>query len=45
MYIEVIIAFSGLNIVEVAHDMQTQVARHVTSDLGFFNCYDTWHGE
>ena len=36
---------SGLNVVEVAHDIQTQVARHITSDLGLLNSYDTWHGQ
>ncbi len=34
---------SGLNVVEVAHDMQHQVSHYVTSDLGLKNCFDTWH--
>lgn len=34
----------GLNVVEVAHDIQAQVARHITSDLSLLNSYDTWHG-
>ncbi len=36
---------SGLNVVEVAHDMQHQVSRYVTSDLGLKNSFDTWHGK
>ena len=36
---------TGLNIVEVAHDIQQQVARYVTSDLKLLNSYDTWHGK
>ncbi len=35
---------SGRNVVEVAHDMQHQVSRYVTSDLGLKNSFDTWHG-
>ena len=30
---------------EVAHDIQQQVARYVTSDLKLLNSYDTWHGK
>ena len=29
---------------EVAHDMQLQVAGYVTKDLKLVNSYDTWHG-
>ena len=36
---------SGLNVVEVAHDMQHQVSRYVTSDLGLKNSFDIWHGK
>ena len=35
----------NLNVMEVAHDMQFQVARYVTTDLGLLNSYDTWHGD
>ncbi|XP_064402159.1 uncharacterized protein LOC135347946 [Halichondria panicea] len=34
----------SLNVVEVAHDMQHQVSRYVTSDLGLKNSFDIWHG-
>ena len=34
----------GLNIVEVAHDMQQQVKRFITADMKLVNSYDTWHG-
>ena len=33
--------FVGLNVVEVAHDMQKQIARYVTGELGMVN---SWHG-
>ena len=33
---------SGLNVTEVGHDMQAQVAKYVTHTL--INSYDTWHG-
>ena len=36
---------AGLNITEVAHDMQLQVAKHIKNDLQFVNSFDTWHGE
>ena len=36
---------TGLNVVEVAHDMQLQVARYITSDLKLLNLYNTWHGK
>ena len=29
---------------EVAHDIQQQVSRFITSDLSLVNSYDTWHG-
>ena len=35
---------AGLNVTEVAHDMQQQVARYVTVQLGVVNSFDTWHG-
>ena len=35
----------GLNVVEVAHDMQHQVSRYVSSDLRLTNSFDTWHGK
>ncbi len=34
-------SFSGLNIVEVAHDNQCVVKKHVTDDLNLTNSYDT----
>ncbi len=36
--------YIGLNIVEVAHDIQAQVASYVKKELGVVNSYDTWHG-
>ena len=35
---------AGLNVTEVAHDLQQQVARFVTVQLGVVNSFDTWHG-
>lgn len=35
---------TGLNVVEVAHDIQAQVSKYVKSDLKLTNSYDTWHG-
>ena len=37
--------YSGLNIVEVAHDNQKQVKQYITDDLKVLNSYDTWHGK
>ncbi|XP_064383612.1 uncharacterized protein LOC135332186 isoform X1 [Halichondria panicea] len=34
----------GLNVTEVGHDMQAQVAKYVTHTLNLINSYDTWHG-
>lgn len=34
----------GLNIVEVAHDMQQQVSKFVTNEMKLVNSFDTWHG-
>ena len=34
----------GLNIVEVAHDIQQQVSKYIVDVMGFVNSYDTWHG-
>ena len=36
---------SGLKIVEVAHDNQTQVTKYIKEDLDLLNSYDTCHGE
>ena len=33
----------GLQVSEVAHDIQQQVSRYIVS-LGFVNSYDTWYG-
>ena len=30
---------------EVAHDMQLQVGRYISSELHLLNSYDTWHGK
>ena len=30
---------------EVAHDMQQQVAKYIRNDMGLLNSYDTWHGK
>ena len=35
----------GLRVTEVAHDMQTQVAKYIKEDLKVTNFYDTWHGK
>ena len=35
--------FTGLRVVEVAHDIQQQVAKYVRR-LGLVNSFDTWHG-
>ena len=34
----------GLHVVEVAHDIQVQVAKYIRETLGLVNSYDTWHG-
>ena len=36
--------FLGMNIVEVAHDMNSTVSSYITDELGLWNSYDTWHG-
>ena len=33
----------GLHVVEVAHDIQVQVAKYIRETLGLVNSYDTWH--
>ena len=33
-----------MNIVEVAHDMNSTVSSYITDELGLWNSYDTWHG-
>ena len=35
---------TGLQVTEVAHDIQQQVSKYVVSE-GLTNSYDTWHGE
>ena len=35
---------AGVHVVEVAHDIQAQVAKYVRETLGLVNSYDTWHG-
>ena len=42
---DTLIATAGLNITEVAHDIQLQVTRYVKEDMGMVNSYDTWHGK
>ena len=39
------VKLTGLKVVEVAHDIQLQVAHYVTKDLKLINSYDTWHGK
>ena len=34
----------GINVVELAHDIQAQVSKYVRETLGLVNSYDTWHG-
>ena len=34
----------GLHVVEVAHDIQAQVAKYIRETLGLVNSYSTWHG-
>ena len=43
MYLYQLIIHAGLNITEVAHDIQTQVSKYVRDDLKLVNSYDTWH--
>ena len=31
-------------VVEVAHDIETQVSKYVRETLGLVNSYNTWHG-
>ena len=40
----ILVVLLGLNIVEVAHDMQLQVASYIKQDLKLLNSFDTWHG-
>ena len=35
---------TGINITEVAHDIQAQVSKYVKETLGLVESYDTWHG-
>ena len=35
----------GLHVVEVARDIQTQVAKYIREMLGLVNSYDTCHGK
>ena len=35
--------FKGLDVREVAHDIQLQVAKYIR-DEGMINSFDTWHG-
>ena len=34
----------GLHVVEIAHDIQVQVAKYIRETLGLVNSYDIWHG-
>ena len=36
---------AGLNVVEVAHDIQLSVSKYITESLSLINSFDTWHGE
>ena len=35
----------GLQTIEVAHDIQSQVGKYVSTDLRLVSSYDTWHGK
>ena len=35
----------GLRIIEIAHDIQSQVGKYVSIDLRLVNSYDTGHGK
>ena len=35
---------AGVNITEVAHDIQAQESKYVRETLGLVNSYDTWYG-
>ena len=41
---ELIFCDVGINVIEVAHDIQAQVSKYVRETLGLVNSYDTWHG-
>ena len=44
-YVHGIIMFTFRSeVAEVAHDIQLQVSRYVSSELCLVNSYDTWHG-
>ena len=34
----------GLQVIEVAHDMQLAVRRYLKQELNLVNSFDTWHG-
>ena len=38
-------SFSGLNVVEVAHDNSPSVKNYIVQDLGLINSYNTWYGK
>ena len=40
-----IYAIAGLNVVEVAHDIQLSVSKYISDSLFLINSFDTWHGE
>jgi hypothetical protein len=37
-------AFTGLNVVEVAHNTQLPVSKYITGSMALTNPFDTWHG-
>ena len=45
LHVHIIILFTGLKVVEVAHDYQAQVQKYVVDELNLTNSYDTWHGK
>ena len=38
-------SYIGLDVREIAHDVQSQVSHYVTSELKLQNTFDTWHGK
>ena len=36
---------AGLNVVEIARDIQLPVSKFITDSLALINSFDTWHGE
>lgn len=43
-FVWIYVRIVGVKVVEVAHDIQTQVSKYIRDTLGLVNSYDTWHG-